>query len=74
MVSDLDKYRAQNLQVAGFCFMTPLGRLILNVPEYESDALNLKWFLYSVFAILLFIVGIIVMVRGEVHLEERKQK
>ena len=74
MITDLDKYRAQNLQIGGFCLMTPFGKLILDVPIYKLSGMNLFLLLYGVVAFILFILGIIVMFRGEVHLEKGKQQ
>lgn len=74
MATDLQKYRAQYLQIAGFCFMAPLGKLILNVPEYKLSDINLGFVLYSVFSLILFCFGIICVFRGEVHLDREKDK
>ena len=74
MASELDKYRAQNLQIAGFCLMSPFGKIILNVPRYESSDINLKFAIYFIVALILFCFGIICVFRGEIHLEKERLK
>ena len=74
MGSDLDKYRAQNLQIAGFCLMSPLGKLILNVPEYKLGDIDLKFVIYFIVALMFFCFGIICVFRGEIHLEKERVK
>ena len=74
MISDLDKYRAQCLQIAGFCFMTPLAKLILNVPEYEIGDIGPKFITYLIVAFGLFYFGIITMFKGEIHLDKKIKK
>ena len=71
MITDLDKYRAQCLQISGFCLMSPFGNLILNAPEYNTGNLNLFFFAYIMVTFILFCSGIICVARGEIHLERK---
>ena len=74
MVTELDKYRAQFFQVGGLCFMTPLGKVVLGLLDYDLGRMWLKLLLYSIFSLLLFYVGIIFVVKGEEHLEKEKYR
>lgn len=74
MVTELDKYRAQCLQIYGLGLMTPFGKLILNILEYELEDLNLYFIFYGIIAFLFFLLGIIFVFRGEVHLQERRER
>jgi len=74
MAGDLDKYRAYTFQIAGFCLMTPLGKLILNVPEYELCDLNTKFFIFLIFSLILFYFGMIFIFKGGKYLEGENYK
>lgn len=54
--------------------MVPLGKLILNVPEYELSDIDLGFVIYSVFALIFFCFGIICVFRGEIHLDKERDK
>lgn len=71
MVTELDKYRAQYFQIAGFCLMSPLGKIILNLFDYElKEILTIKFLICSVIALLLFYLGLVLIFKGEEKLEE----
>ena len=54
--------------------MTPLGKLILNVPEYEMGDIGPKFIIYSIVALGLFYLGIITVFRAEIHLDKEVKK
>lgn len=71
MVTELDKYRAQYFQISGFCLMSPLGKIILNLFDYElKEILTIKFLICSVIALLLFYLGLVLIFKGEEKLEE----
>ena len=73
MVSEIQKYRAQVFQVLAFAFMTPFGKLILDI--ICNQKINFSWgFLASLlFSLLLVYLGIIFIFKGEEKLEEREK-
>ena len=54
--------------------MTPFGKLVLGIPEYKLSDLNLLFIFYIILSLLLFYLGIILMLKGEEHLEERRHR
>ena len=71
VASDLEKYRAQFFQICGFCFMTPLGKVILGLLDYDLDKIWPKLFAYFIFSLLLAYLGIIFVLKGEEKLYEK---
>ncbi len=74
MATELQKYRAQYLQIAGFCLMTPFGKVILGLIDYDLGKMWLKLLLYFVLALFLFFIGTIFIFKGEEHIEKRRYR
>ena len=73
MVSDFDKQRAQLFQASGFSIMIPFGRLILKLLEQPID-LNINLFLSLLFSLLLFLCGIMLLLKALECVETRRIK
>lgn len=74
MANDIQKYRAQFFQIAGFALMSPFGRFILDLKDMKLKDANL-WVLFCfLLSIILSYIGIIFLLKGEEHLEEYKRK
>jgi len=71
MASDGNKYRAELLKIVGFSFMAPLGKVILNIPDYTYEDINLKFFIFCLLSLVLLYIGIIVLRRG-IYMNEGK--
>ena len=73
MVTDLDKYRAQFFQIAALCFITPLGKIILGLIDYDLSKMWPKLLAYFVFSLFLSYIGMVLLFKGEEHLEEKNK-
>jgi len=71
MAKDIEKYKAQNLQIAGFAMLSPLAKFLLALPYIELKDISIRVIIYFAICILLFIAGIIFISRGVVLLRER---
>lgn len=69
MITEEQKYYAEILKIAGFALMTPLGKAILSIPEFEP---TISFFIFAVIALGLFGFGIILVFKGVDHTIERK--
>ena len=74
MVAESKKYRAQFLQISGFCLMTPIGKLVLEFLDLGWNDLTIKFFFYLIVALVLTYFGIIFIIRGMEILEYGEQK
>ena len=72
MVTEEQKYMAQFFQISGFCCMTPFARLILKLLDTEPFDLSLRFFVVFLISALLFIWGIILVLKGLERVEERR--
>ena len=70
VAKDIEKYKAQNLQIAGFAMLSPLAKLLLTLPYIEFKNINIRTFIYFIISLLLFIIGITFIFRGVVLLKE----
>lgn len=61
MISEVDKFRATSLQIAGFSFMVPLGNLIVNLLEFKRTGVDEEFYMYLGTSIFLLVVGIILI-------------
>lgn len=66
MTSDnVDKHRANIIQIAGYGFMTPFGNLIINLFSLDPFKYGLAFLcIYTLAALFLFYFGIICIVRS----------
>ncbi len=74
MVTEAQKYRAQFLQISGFCLMTPIGRLVLEFLDSGWDDLTIKFFFYLIITLVLAYWGIRFIIRGMASVEYGEQK
>lgn len=70
MAKDIEKYKAQNLQIAGFAMLSPSAKLLLNLPYIEFKDINIRAFIYFLISVLLFMGGITFIFRGMILLKE----
>jgi hypothetical protein len=71
MTTDGNKYKAELLKIVGFSLITPLGKIILNIPDYTYEDINLKFFIFCLLSLVLLYIGIIVLNRG-IYMNEDK--
>lgn len=71
MVSEVQKYRANMFQIAGFGLTSPFGKVVLNFSEYKLLDMNLQFLLNLLLSLLLFVLGIMLLIKGMETLEER---
>ena len=71
MATDVEKYKSQNLQIAGFAFFTPISKIFLNIPEMKLNDINLKFIIFFILSLLLVFAGIIFISRGMEFLKEK---
>lgn len=64
MVLEVQKYRAQFFQILGFSFMTPCGKMILNLFDLEPSYLSLKFLILFIISPTFAFLGIILNVKG----------
>ena len=74
MVTESQKYRAQFLQVSGFCLMTPMGKLVLEFLDIGWNDLTIKFSFYLIVTLVLTYLGIMFVIRGMEILEYGEQK
>ena len=72
MTIEVQKHRAQILQIFGFAFMAPFGKLVLKFFELESITFNLHLLLATIVSLVLLYLGIIVLSRSLEVTEGRK--
>ena len=70
MILEVDKYRAQFFQIGGLCLMSPLGKLILDLPDFNFIKFGIRLLIYVPFSIMLFYFGMIVILHGMEILEK----
>lgn len=72
MITEEDKHLAAILEICGFALMTPLGKLVLDLPDLEWSDLAIKFFIILLIYCVLFCFGIIFLVKSIERVEERK--
>jgi len=70
VAKDLDKYKADVLKLAGVALTIPAGKMYLDLPLIFSNNINFWLGLYYFVSVLLWLLGIIVVLRGVVHLQK----
>ncbi len=64
MIKEVDKYGAEIFKIAGFAFMSPFGRIIVQ-PSVVFNELGLIVFIfYMIFSLFLFFIGLLVLIKG----------
>ena len=64
MIKEIDRYGSEIFKIAGFAFMSPFGRIIVQ-PSVVFNELGLVAFIfYMIFSLFLFFVGLIVLIKG----------
>lgn len=72
MISDFHKYRAQVFQIAGFAFMSPLGRIVINFIDGGPLNVNFRFFVALFVSIFLLFCGIMLLLKGLECVETRR--
>ncbi len=72
MITEEDKHLAGILEICGFGLMSPLGKLVLDLPDTEWADLKTKFLIIFLFYSLLFYLGIILLAKSVEKVEERK--
>ena len=63
MIEEYQKYRAEIFKIFGIALMTPSGRLILNMLEFNFD-LNIQFLINLLGSLVLFILGVTILQTG----------
>ena len=74
MITEEDKHLAGILEVCGFGLMSPLGKLVLDLPDIRWIDLTSKFFIIFLLYSVLFYFGIILLVKSVEKVEERKSQ
>ena len=59
-----EEYQAEVYKIAGFALMSPMGKLVLDVPGIDFSNLNFQFFIYVGLCTLLFFIGFIMILNG----------
>ena len=59
MIREVDKFRAMNLQIAGFALMVPLGNLVVNFIDIKKAGIDEELYRYVGISLFLLVIGII---------------
>lgn len=72
MAKDLDKYKSEVLKLSGFALTIPLGKIYLDLPQLFISGVT-HWFIafYILISFLLWLAGIIIILRGMIHLGDK---
>ena len=71
MITEEDKHLAGLFEIGGFALMTPLGKLVLDLPNIGWSDLTIKFFIILLIYCVLFYFGIIFLVKSIERVEER---
>ncbi len=64
VIKEVDKYGSEIFKIAGFAFMSPFGRIIVQ-PSIVFNELGFNGFIfYIIFSLFLFFIGIISLIKG----------
>ena len=69
-----EEYLAEVYKIAGFALMSPMGKLILSIPDISADSLNYQFLIYIGLSIVLFLIGFIMILNGYGIVYERNKK
>jgi hypothetical protein len=73
MISE-EEYLVEVYKIAGFALMSPMGKLILSIPDTDFSNLTCKFFIYLGLSILLFFIGFTMILNGYGIVYERNRK
>ena len=59
-----EEYLAEICKISGFALMSPLGKLVLDIPDISLSNLTCQFFIYVGLSILLFFIGLIMILNG----------
>lgn len=74
MITEEQKHLADIFKIAGFALMTPLGRIVLNIPEFNFTYLNIQYIIFALVSLALFYLGIIFMLKSIEKVTERRTR
>ena len=72
IISEEDKQISEVFKIAGFSLMSPLGKVILDIPGYKLYPVNLMYMGFIAVSLILFYIGIIVVVKSVDTVTEKK--
>ena len=68
----INEYRAEIFKLAGFGFFTPLGKVILSIPNLKLTDLNFQFYLFFCLSLLFTYFAIILILKGYEAIERNK--
>jgi len=71
MLTEEEKYKSRNFNLAGIALMTPLGKIIIEPIEVFTSLGFWEFTFYLAFSILLFLLGFILIDKGRDILSKR---
>lgn len=72
MITDEDKQIAEIFKIAGFALMSPLGKVVLDIPGFKFYSTNIAYVIFFVISLFLFHLGIIVISKCVERVTETK--
>ena len=69
-----EEYLAEICKIAGFALMSPMGKLVLDIPGIDFSNLSCQFFIYLGLSTLLFFIGLILIVSGYGIVYEKNRK
>ena len=74
MINEEQKQLSEIYKISGFALMTPVGQIILSIPNLTLQDLNIKFFLYLILACLFFYFGMILLVKSLEEVTDLRSK
>ena len=73
MITEKDKYRAQFFQICAFALATPLAKMFLELRFMHLIDFDIKFLVFGIIYLLMFILGFILATIGIVYLDEGRK-
>ena len=73
MISE-EEYLAEVYKIAGFALMSPMGKLILSIPDISVDSMNYQFLIYIGLSTVLFLIGFVMILNGYAIVYERNRR
>lgn len=74
MITEEDKQISEVFKIAGFGFMSPFGKVVLDMPGFTFYPINFMYLIFVCISLLSFYMGIIVVAKSIDTVTERKIK
>ena len=69
-----NEYRADVFKLAGFGLFTPIGKVILSIPDLKFSDFNFQFYLFLVVSVLFVYFAIILIVKGQQIADGKESK